>query len=149
VTSRGPTGPAGAGHAHRRVGLTSRAAVLALVLCALVVMLADPLQAYLGQRSRIAQQRAGNSALQQRVDALEAQQQRWSDPNYVRQQARERLYYVMPGETPYVVVGDQPRQPTRPAGSTRPPATAAKAAVASGSWYGRLWDSVRVAGTGR
>jgi cell division protein FtsB len=152
VTSRGPTGrvgKAGKDHAHKRVGLTSRAAVLALVLCALVVMLADPLQAYLGQRSRIAQQRAGNSALQRRVDALEALQQRWSDPNYVRQQARERLYYVMPGETPYVVVGGQPQQqPARP--STAPAkAAGAAAATAGGSWYGRLWDSVRVAGTGR
>ena len=137
---------------HRRTGLTSRAAVLALVLCALIVMLADPLQAYLGQRSRIAAQRAGNSALRHRVDALEAQQRLWSDPNYVRQQARERLYYVMPGETPYVVVGGARAAPTQRSPSTQPATAEAKAALtgtAAGSWYGRLWDSVRAAGTGR
>ncbi|MFL6139384.1 MAG: FtsB family cell division protein [Frankiaceae bacterium] len=122
--------------------------MLALVLCALVVMLADPLQAYLGQRSRIAQARAANSALQRHVDALEAQQRLWSDPNFVRQQARERLYYVMPGETPYVVVGGPAAshpQPARPPGSTAATGTSG----ASGSWYGRLWDSVRTAGAGR
>jgi cell division protein FtsB len=148
----------------RRAGLTGRAAVLALVLCALVVMLADPLQTYLRQQSQIAQQRADNNALQRRVGALEAQQRLWSDPAYVRQQARARLYFVMPGETPYVVVG---RTPVARRGGGHLATTAGKHAtvgtakgvagakgrevdpvpVGTGTaWYGRLWSTVRTAG---
>ena len=38
--------------------------------------------------------------------ALQAQAQaRWQDPAYVEAQARERLHYVLPGETRYVVLG--------------------------------------------
>jgi cell division protein FtsB len=147
----------------RRAGLTGRAAVLALVLCALVVMLADPLQTYLRQRSQIADQRSANAALQHRVDALDALQRLWSDPAYVKQQARKRLYFVMPGETPYVVVGDTPaKKPTKPvtAGNAKQPTegtahgAAGKAAtpvdpvpVGTGAaWYARLWSTVQISG---
>jgi cell division protein FtsB len=126
----------------RRTTLTGRAAVLALVVCALVVMLADPIRQYIAQRSQIAGQRSANAALQREVDSLIAQQRLWSDPNYVRQQARERLYYVMPGETPFVVVGGQGPARLAPGGPR------AAAGVTSGSaWYGRLWSSVQQAGS--
>jgi cell division protein FtsB len=133
-----------AGRSSRRTTLTGRAAVLALVLCALVVMLADPIRQYVGQRSQIAGQRSANAALQREVDALTAQQRLWSDPNYVRQQARERLYYVMPGETPFVVVGGQGTARSAPGGPR-----AAPQAAAGSAWYGRLWSSVQQAGKGR
>ena len=45
-------------------------------------------------RQRCAPQSA---ATQARVDALEAQKQRWADPAYVEAQARERLHFVLPG----------------------------------------------------
>ena len=37
---------------------------------------------------------------------LEKQRARWDDPAYVRAQARDRLYYVMPGEISYLVIND-------------------------------------------
>lgn len=132
--------------AHRRTTLTSRAAVLALVLCALVVMLAYPLQQYLAQRSQIARLAQANSSAQQQVDKLQAQQQLWSDPAYVGRQARERLHFVLPGETAYIVVGGN--------GSTTDPQSAAAAAPRSppalgsgATWYSRLWSTVRSAGS--
>ena len=32
------------------------------------------------------------------------ERKRWSDPAYIRAQARDRLYYVMPGEVSYLVL---------------------------------------------
>lgn len=43
---------------------------------------------------------------QSRVDELETELARWDDPAYVKAQARERLGWVMPGETGYRVVDD-------------------------------------------
>jgi hypothetical protein len=35
------------------------------------------------------------------------ERKRWEDPVYVRAQARDRLYYVMPGEVSYLVMDAQ------------------------------------------
>jgi len=40
------------------------------------------------------------------LDALTTQRARWNDPAYIRAQARDRLFYVMPGETSYLVIND-------------------------------------------
>lgn len=45
---------------------------------------------------------------QDEVADLEAQRDRWSDPAYITTQARERLYYVRPGEVVYLVDNDLP-----------------------------------------
>jgi len=96
------------------------------------------------QRGQLNAQAAQLRQLQADVDRLAAEKRRWDDPAYVRAQARERLHYVMPGETGYVVVGD-----AAAAASPVDPRSAA-AAVPSGSgdrpWYGKVWDSVVVAG---
>lgn len=89
---------------RRRITLTRRAAILASAVCAVVLLLAYPLREYAAQRSEINGLRAQNAAATRQVAELAEQHRRWQDPAYVRIQARERLHYVMPGETPYVVV---------------------------------------------
>jgi cell division protein FtsB len=124
---------------HR--GLTTRAAVLGLVVCALVVSAALPLREFLSQRGQIASAQAKNEQQRQRVDALEEQLAQLKDPAYVKAQARERLHFVMPGEIAYVVI--------RPsAAPVAPGAAALPGTVASGPeapWYSQVWASVRVA----
>jgi cell division protein FtsB len=120
----------------RRSGFTGRAAILAIVVCALAVSLAYPLRQYVEQRSRIAELQQRTKETSQRVDELRAQKQRWEDPAYVEQQARERLFYVQPGETGYVIVGEPP------AGT----GTEQDADAAEGRpWYDQLWRSVDAA----
>jgi len=41
--------------------------------------------------------------------ALEAERDRWADPAYITSQARERLYYVQPGDVVYLVDDDLPQ----------------------------------------
>ena len=43
-----------------------------------------------------------------RSPTCEAQRDRWTDPAYITTQARERLYYVKPGEVVYLVDDDLP-----------------------------------------
>ncbi len=123
----------------RAVGVTStrRATVLAVVVFALGLSVAVPLQNYLGQRADIAEARARQEVLAERVAELQHRRELLTDPNYVEAQARERLRYVHPGETPYRV------QLPRP--STTAPAPEQQAEP-SRPWYTRLWRSITGAG---
>jgi cell division protein FtsB len=126
---------------RRRATLTARAAVLAVALASVALALALPFKVWVAQRGQISDLRAQTRAAQQRITQLHAEQRQWQDPDYVRQQARQRLHYVMPGETAYVVLDDRnaKRAHVRHRALDQTPLT--------GPWYSRLWQSVQVAGT--
>src|SRR3954462_11870116 len=88
----------------RPAGLTTRAAVLGLVVCALVVSAALPLREFLSQRADIRHLQQSQAAARARVAALEEQKARLEDPSYTAALARDRLHFVRPGETAYVVI---------------------------------------------
>ena len=102
--------------------LTGRAAVLVLVLAVLTVSYASSLRAYLQQRSHINDLKTQIAQHEANIDALESEKERWEDPAYVAQQARERLGYVMPGEKTYLVL-DEDGKPLEPASELQDPAT--------------------------
>ncbi|HWD01872.1 MAG TPA: septum formation initiator family protein [Amycolatopsis sp.] len=114
---------------------TRRAAVVAIVVCALAFTVAVPLRTYLSQRSEVREQETQQAQLQAQVDDLRAQKAKLSDPAEIEAEARRRLRYVKPGETPYIVQlpEDQP---------AAPPPTGGPAAAPQESWYEKLWDSV-------
>jgi hypothetical protein len=107
-------------------------------VCAVVLTLAVPFQQYVAQRAQLSSLAAQERAERARVAALEQAQARWNDPAYVRQQARERLHFVKPGETAYVIV-DPARQPRVAA------APAPRAPHRTGAWYSQLWSTVTTA----
>ncbi|HEX5493886.1 MAG TPA: septum formation initiator family protein [Mycobacteriales bacterium] len=123
-------------------GLTARAAVLGLVVCALVLSLAYPVKQYVAQRGALAALQRQRVQAQSRVDSLERQRRRLSDPAFVEALARKRLQYVMPGETALVVVTPHPQSQRR-----RTPAPTHDL-DASKPWYSQLWDTVRIADGG-
>lgn len=126
---------------RRPAGLTTRAAVLGLVVCALVVSAALPLREFLSQRGQIHELQQSQAAAQRRVAALEEQKARLQDPAYVAALARDRLHFVKPGETAYVVIA-----PSAGPVAPRDVARAATAAVGpEAPWYSQLWGSVRSA----
>lgn len=130
---RAPVRPSGT------TGLTTRAFVLALVVCALVVSAALPLRDLLGQRARIAELQQVQTAQRARVVALEDQRRLLEDPDHLARLARERLQYVRPGETAYVVLA--PEQPPAAPVPGEVPAPAGPQAP----WYSQLWGSVQSA----
>jgi len=79
--------------------------MLALVVLA-VVVLAPNLRILVEQRQQIAALQATVDATEQSVDELDDDVARWSDPAYIESQARERLFYVFPGDVSYLVMGD-------------------------------------------
>lgn len=82
-----------------------RWAVIAIVALVLVVLLAPTMRSYFAQRSEIAALERQVAQGEERLAQLEAEQERWRDPAYIEQQARERLKFVRPGEVSYTVIG--------------------------------------------
>lgn len=78
--------------------------MLALIVAALLV-LAQPLKTLVEQQQQIAQLQASVAEAQDSVDDLNEEVARWEDPAYIEAQARERLYYILPGDVSYLVVG--------------------------------------------
>ena len=118
--------------------LTGRAVVLILVTAALVMTLAFPIREYLAQRAAISAAEERAAMLEDRVGNLQDQVDRWQDDDFVEQQARERLHYVLPGETGLVLLSPQDveeaRKPKIP--------VAVEPEVA---WFDTLWESVQEA----
>ena len=123
----------------RRSALTARAAILAVAVATVALALALPFKVWIAQRGEIASLQSQTREQEHRVAKLKQEQQRWTDPAYVEQQARLRLHYAMPGEKTYVVLGKpKAHHKTKPATPSEPALT--------GPWYSRLWQTVESAG---
>ena len=114
------------------VSSTRRAAVLAVVVCAIALTVTVPLRNYVAQQQELAAVTEQQRALAAEVEALAAERARLADPAVVEAEARSRLGYVEPGETPYIV-----QFPEAPAGAE------AQNRFRDEPWYQRLWRDVR------
>ncbi|MFB7129932.1 septum formation initiator family protein [Kitasatospora sp. NPDC056273] len=138
-----------------RPRFTSRATVLVLVLCSLVAILAYPTRQFISQRAEISAQRAKADHARQQVEQLRREKARWQDPEYVKAQARARLHYAVPGETPYIAVDPAGQASARTSssaggaasGPNAAPGGAAGQVKAAKPWYASIWDSVDAADT--
>ena len=115
----------------RRSRLTGRAALLALVLCTLVVALAYPIRQYVSQRAEVADLQREREQARRRVEQLRDLKARWQDDAYAKQQIRQRLHYVMPGETGFIVVDPDAARKSR-----------LDLGAADRPWYANVWDGV-------
>jgi cell division protein FtsB len=79
--------------------------MLGLLILA-VIVLAPNLRILIEQQRTIAQLQSEVAEAQVSVDSLNANVARWDDRAYIESQARDRLYYVYPGEVSYLVTGD-------------------------------------------
>ena len=120
--------------AGSRPRFTGRAAILAVVLCAIALSLAYPVREYIAQRRQIDQLQAQRSQIALQLKRLRHEQQRLHDPAYIEQLARDRLHMCMPTQKCYAIIEPMP-------GNAQ--ATAARRDQAP--WYARLWSSVQQA----
>ncbi|MEI3867158.1 MULTISPECIES: septum formation initiator family protein [unclassified Microbacterium] len=81
--------------------------MLGLVVLAAFVLV-PTMGTYLDQRQQIAALERSVQLTREQIDELESERERWSDPAYITTEARERLYYVRPGEVVYLVDNDLP-----------------------------------------
>lgn len=116
----------------RQTRLTGRAAVLAVVICAIALSLAYPVREYIAQRQQIDQLLAQQQAMSAQVKALTQQDQQLNQTQYIEQQAEDQLHMCFPDEQCYEVISGQPAA-----------ASAAKRQGPVNPWYDKLWTSVQ------
>ena len=120
--------------AARSTRLTGRAAVLAVVICAIALSLAYPVREYIAQRQQIDQLLAQQQTLSAQVQALQQQDTKLTQTWYIEQQARDQLHMCFPDEQCYEVISGQPPRTASPASSKQSP---------SDPWYDKLLQSVK------
>jgi cell division protein FtsB len=102
--TRMPSASAGREQLMRGLRFDARTITLAVIVVLGIVSLAPQVQVLITQQQAIADMRAQVEKAQQAVKDMKVERQRWDDPVYIRAQARDRLYYVMPGEVSYLVM---------------------------------------------
>ena len=119
--------------------LPPRIVTLAVVGLLAFVVVFTSLRAYLSQQAQYDAVVAKIKEASDTSTALEDELAQWKDDTYVRAQVRERLGYVMPGDTSYVVVGaDTVKQPTAGGEATQDSQDV--------PWYQALRESSQAAG---
>ncbi len=121
---------AGGGRPH----FTGRAAVLAVVLCAVALSLAYPVREYLAQRRQIDMLLAQRQQIGQHLRRLEQEQAKLKTPAFIEEVARDQLHMCLPTQMCYVII-----DPVAKRGKS------VAARQAATPWYGRLWSSVQQA----
>jgi cell division protein FtsL len=117
---------------------TGRAAMLAIVLCAIALTLAYPVRQYIADRRQLDQLATANAHLAIQVKHMRAEAQALRSPTVIEQEARDDLHMCFPSQICYEVIFPSARHRSSPQGASVTP------------WYGRLWESVRAAdGTSR
>ncbi len=128
---------------------SGRLLVLGLAMGVVTVLLAPNAHTYLQQRAEISALREDIAAKTAQQDVYAAELKRWDDPAYIKQQARDRVSMLMPGETGYWVYGangvealDNSTEAEKTAAAQ---ATTAKNAteITQEPWLAGLWDAVQ------
>jgi cell division protein FtsB len=125
---------------QRRPALARPVTLILGTFVVLVLLLAPSVKPWLEQRAALGDLREDVETAQAEVNALEAQRDRWLDPDYLRAQSRQRLNFVLPGQTRYVIIDDRPKP------SSDPGRTAQTLSSVDRAWYADLWHSVEEAG---
>lgn len=113
-----------------------------VVLLVLTISYATSLRIYFAQAHAIADTTAEIASRQARIADLHGELARWDDPAFVKTQARERLGWVVPGETGFTVVGPD----GKPLGGGA--SIGAENSTPQGPnrvWWDKLWGSVETA----
>ena len=122
---------------------SGRMLALAVVMIAITILLAPTVKIFLEKRAEISALEAEIASRKAEQTELNKQISRWQDPNYVKQQARDRINMVMPGETGYWVFGGEDAAGT-PGGRTGSGSTANPENL---PWVDALWESIRRSAT--
>ncbi|MCS6712665.1 septum formation initiator family protein [Brachybacterium sp. EF45031] len=117
-------------------GLTRRGLALIAVTVIALALLLPTVNSYVAQRQQLQALERQVTEQQADVERLEAEVARWDDPTFVAAQARERLLFVMPGETQYRLTDTSGRPVPRTESEQ------ARAEAQREEWFAALWTSV-------
>lgn len=88
----------------RNFSWTPSSAVTIGILVFGVVMVGPNLGEFFTMQTQIAQLKAKLESAKTHLTDLTEEKKRWDDPVFIRAQARDRLFYVVPGEISYLVL---------------------------------------------
>ena len=88
-----------------RLNSVSVSVILVIILG--TYLISPDVQSYLNQRREIVEMEQSIPLAEDAVVDMQAERDRWQDPVYIRSQARDRLYYVLPGEVSYLVMDSE------------------------------------------
>jgi cell division protein FtsB len=88
-----------------RLNSVSVSVILVIILG--TYLISPDVQSYLNQRREIVEMEQSIQLAKDAVVDMQAERDRWQDPVYIRSQARDRLYYVLPGEVSYLVMDSE------------------------------------------
>ena len=92
---------------QRMLKLNSVSVSVILVIILGTYLISPDVQSYLNQRREIVEMEQSIQLAKDAVVDMQAERDRWQDPVYIRSQARDRLYYVLPGEVSYLVMDSE------------------------------------------
>jgi cell division protein FtsB len=144
--ARGAAAPAARADAREWLGgirFSGFAAIMLGLVVLAVLVLAPTVSTYVEQRQKIAALQESVQVTREEIAELERERDRWNDPAFITAQARERLYYVKPGEVSFLIVDDLdeaevPRDPEP---------VSADVEERAADWMGGLLRSIVGAGT--
>ncbi len=113
-----------------------------MVLLVLTISYASSLRIYFAQAHEIAATRAEIGERQAAISQLEGELGSWGDSDRIRTEARQRLGWVVPGETGYQVV-DADGNPL--GGGTDLESAVPSVSEPQDAWWSKLWGSVETA----
>lgn len=113
---------------------SGRMILLTVVTLVVISFLVPTVRSYLQQQSEMDQLAEQIAEQEQLNRELYSELARWDDPQFVQQQARERINLVLPGERRYHVIGDLSEAEVQ--------TDAAEDQQTEADWAEELWDSV-------
>lgn len=90
----------------RSLNISSFSIIMVALLVFGVLILSPGITTLIEQRRKIAELEQSVVESTAAVEQIEAERDRWRDPAFIRSQARDRLFFVMPGEIQLSVIDD-------------------------------------------
>lgn len=128
---------------------SGRLLVIGLAMAALTVVLAPNVHTFMEQRAEISALKLDIAEKTAQQASYQSELARWNDPAFVKQQARDRVSMLMPGETGYWVYGaDGVEAITGSPDAAKAAAAAATSAknatdISTEPWVDRLLSSIQ------
>ena len=123
------------------VQLSGFVIVILLVAIFGVLVLAPTIKSYVTVRQQVAQAQQGVDLTKEEIERLQLERDQWKDPAFIQSEARERLFYMNPGEIVYLVQDDLPEVEDE-----EPAPVSAEAKASESDWMGAMLRSITESG---
>jgi len=123
------------------IQLSGFAAILFALVVFGVIVLIPTVSSYIDMRQQIAQAQQGVDVTNEEIAQLQLERDQWHDPAFIQSEARERLFYMNPGEIVYLIQDDLPASDDE-----EPSIVDAEAKETESDWMGSMLRTVVGAG---